>query len=70
MIKQLTTLTEEGGDLKGGENKDTYSHKMKKKGKKQDRGKGDSCKAQGSQQNKKEVSVLENGGYKVEEQYG
>ena len=34
MIKQLTTLTEEGGDLKGGENKDTHTHKMKLKVKK------------------------------------
>ena len=34
MIKQLTTLKEEGGELKGGENIDTYKYKMKRKVKK------------------------------------
>ena len=69
MVKQLTTLTEEGGDLKGGENKATYTHEMKLKVKNRSI---ERRQPQSSRKKRKqdEVSVLEDGGYKAEKQNG
>ena len=69
MIKQLTSLTKERGDSKGGENNDTYKHKMKLKVKRKIEKKETAAKRKEGQKTE-EVSVLENGGYKAEEQNG
>ena len=58
MVKQLTTLTEEGGDLKGGENKDTHTHKMKLKVKKKIERKETAAKLKGASQTKKKSASL------------
>ena len=58
MIKRLTTLTKGGGDLRGGENKDTYNHKMKKKVKQRIEKKGTTAKFKEANQTKKKSASL------------
>lgn len=58
MIQQLTTLKDEGGELKGGANKDTYNHKMKQEVKKRLEKKEAKAKAEEAKKTKKKFASL------------
>ena len=57
-IDKLTTLEEDGGDLKGGVNKDTYDHKMKQKVKKKLEKKEKATAAEHAKKEKKKTATL------------